>query len=210
MSCADADNAWTSILNKHNASYVIDWKESERCAKWNRNIDDQVKIKHLKVKDKSLGRSQIDDGGKLKIDDLTTNYDKQRKSNASRRRPKPCLPSSTNHKSNSYLTTKKSISQLQLGYDQAIRDLDAKNTEINKLKSRIDLIENENKELKLKYSDMICTNAMLVESVRKGTTLCTNSSTNFFEFIEVFKNLQNIVMGNEKRYVSIFKKLCCL
>ena len=51
---------------------------------------------------------------------------------------------------------------------------------------------------------MINANAMLVESVRKGTTLCTNSSTNFFEFIEVFKNLQNIVMGNEKRYVPIF------
>lgn len=172
---------WVPVHSSNKDKSVGCLIQEERCSKCKKALVNS-KRSVSKVKDKSLAQSQLNDNGKLRLEDLNTE-------------PQPMVP---NQKPwNTTKTIRNSQSKLQLAYDKSM-------SEIENLKSEKRALTQQNKDLgeKLSHSKSMIESVVLTSinlyTQAYESQICNNLSIkNYFGFMEIFKNMQDWAINED-------------
>lgn len=212
-------NGWDWSLpntKNDNISYNSQFQSMERWEFWNRlfEVNNKISKQKLNYEVSLSGLENSKDKGPLKLEDLAStggNNDKSErgfklKSNRSHHNSigheKASIPTSS---SNNNLKNK-SLSKLQLNYDKALNQIE----EIKSKNNKLETINKSNFEQLDKYAwlieELLQANTGLNSRLQRSNTFCELSVKNYFEFIDIYKDVQNVII-NEKDIVNIKLKV---
>lgn len=173
---------------------------SEQCASCRNSLEPNSNNKNLNKYDRLSGKSQINNDCELKIEDLASDQKtivsvrNKRMSTDNPSKDKALLPTSSNSSNHKFV--KKNSSKLQMNYEKALGEIQSLKAEQNKLKL-------ENSDCKKVIETLLSSNIQLQLSLQKSNSMCSISVKNYFDFIEVFKTLQNTALNEDE--VSIIR-----
>lgn len=208
---------WAQPITKSDSiSYNHHIQTFEKWEFWGRLFEVNNKINNQKLNyEVSLsGIENWKDRGPLKLEDLSStggNNEKSErgfklKSNRSHHNSigheKASIPTSS---SNNNLKSKP-LSKLQLNLDKAMNQIE----ELKKQNNKLETINKSNFEQLDRYAwlieELLLTNAGLASRLQRANTFWELSVKNYFEFIDIYKDVQNAII-NEKDVVDIKLKV---
>ena len=92
----------------------------------------------------------------------------------------------------------KNYSSLQLNYDKALCDIEELKSQNAELSREIESLKSDNNSIKVITDELLKSNKELYDNLSKSSTCCKSSVKNYFDFIEIFKSLQNAALKETK------------